>query len=632
MKTYYYLAAIATTMALASCSESDFVGEEVQKPRENQKEIVFVSGTKGLSRANHVGADAAALLNNRFIVEGTKGTGSVATSVVYDNYKVEWMANSANISASNTADWDYVGLTPYELSDISGEQEIKYWDYSSPQYDFIAYSLGTASPQYSGADDDSKVKVTKIDPVTATNNSVGAYTMRGVTDELSKVYIADLVTVKQANYGAGVNLSFRKLAAKIRLAIYETIPGYSVRDVEFYTDGATPAANAAGTNFALYSAAEDFISKGTFMVYFPTVNSPLNTDNNKAHVALDPTGATRSTFGTWGALDYRNAKTLEGATANYLGETSATATYAGSTPEKRYFNVLPNEVASAYTLRVNYTLVANDASGEVIKVWGANAVIPAAYTQWKSNYAYTYIFKISDKTNGSTEQLGGAEGLQAITFDAVVIDSEEFTGESVNNVCTPSITTYQQGDHVYNVDNDEYAAGDIYLMVQDGATMKNDLAAKGQLYVIDATAATAPVSEATVMDALNMGTADASGIITGRNGIKLTPSASDATVTGIPGEDGNTIVVNAGEAAMFAAAAGTTYAYAYQVSAGTPSTYYTAVYVAAGQQANGKYTKNPDGTYTLYTSATALTEGAYFYEQFSNNNNNYAVKVIKVQL
>jgi len=629
MKTNYYLVAVAS-MALVACSENEFIGEEVQNSKQNNLQAIeFVSSTKGLSRANHVGADAASLLNNEFIVEATKGASSVASSVVYDNYRVVWTENSANTSASNAYDWSYVGLTKWGNSDILGDQEIKYWDYSASQYDFIAYSMGTADAYFTGADDDAKVKVTKINPANATNNASGAYTLRGVTDELSKVYIADLVTVPQANYGKGVNISFRKLAAKIRLAMYETIPGYSVRDVEFFTDG-LPSATTAGTstNFSLFSAAEDFISKGTFMVYYPTVNTPANSDNNKAHVASS--SATKATYGVYGALDYVNSKTIEGTAANYLGETSATATYAGSTTNKQYYNVLPNETASAFTLRVNYTLVANDGSLETIKVYGAQAVIPAAYTQWKSNYAYTYIFKISDKTNGSTEQLGGVEGLQAVTFDAVVIDSEEHTGESVNNINTPSITTYQQVAGVYNVNNNEYAAGDIYVMVQDGATMKGDLATKGKLYTIDASTATAALSEATVMDALNMGSTT-SGVTTGRNGIKLTEATADATITGIPGEDGNTIVVTAGQAAMFTGVTGTTYAYTYLVSDAADTEYYTAVLVASGQQADGKYTRNADGTYTLYTETAALTADTYFYEKMTNNNSIYAVKVIKVQ-
>ena len=53
------------------------------------------------------------------------------------------------------------------------------------------------------------------------------------------------------------------------------------------------------------------------------------------------------------------------------------------------------------TLKCNYTLY-NSISGETIDVTGATAVIPSQYLQWKPNFRYTYLFKISENTNGTT--------------------------------------------------------------------------------------------------------------------------------------------------------------------------------------------------------------------------------------
>ena len=77
------------------------------------------------------------------------------------------------------------------------------------------------------------------------NVKTAAYTFTGTADDLSKCYIADLVTVKKKNedkgtygdkgaYGDPVVLTFRSLGTKVRIGIYETVPGYSVRDVKFY--------------------------------------------------------------------------------------------------------------------------------------------------------------------------------------------------------------------------------------------------------------------------------------------------------------------------------------------------------------------------------------------------------------
>jgi hypothetical protein len=106
-------------------------------------------------------------------------------------------------------------------------------------------------------------------------------------------------------------------------------------------------------------------------------------------------------------------------------------------------------------LYVDYELY-NSVSGETIHVYGAKAVVPSIYMKWNPNYAYTYLFKISDNTNGATSPtVGTPTGLFPITFDAVVVNTEEGnTQETITTVATPSITTYQNGSAI--TANDEY--------------------------------------------------------------------------------------------------------------------------------------------------------------------------------
>ena len=87
-----------------------------------------------------------------------------------------------------------------------------------------------------------------------------------------------------------------------------------------------------------------------------------------------------------------------------------------------------------------------DSSGETIKVTGATAAVPAAFSKWKANTSYTYLFKISDNTNGKTNPDKPTVGLYPITFDAVVAAEVDGTEQgTITSVSTPSITTYQQG-------------------------------------------------------------------------------------------------------------------------------------------------------------------------------------------
>ena len=131
-----------------------------------------------------------------------------------------------------------------------------------------------------------------------------------------------------------------------------------------------------------------------------------------------------------------------------------------------YFTVLPTPAltnASAILIKCDYTLTADDHSGEVINVKGATAAIPAAFSKWEANTRYTYLFKISDNTNGTTGTPGSTDpsGLYPITFDAVVQEVEQGT---TTTVATPSITTYQDGSVVGNTI--EYKTGKaIYATV-----------------------------------------------------------------------------------------------------------------------------------------------------------------------
>ena len=77
-------------VAFAACTNDDFVGNNVPANENEANAIVFGGGLKAITRADHVGADAANLLNNHFTVAGFKGDGDVtatvvATGTVFDN-------------------------------------------------------------------------------------------------------------------------------------------------------------------------------------------------------------------------------------------------------------------------------------------------------------------------------------------------------------------------------------------------------------------------------------------------------------------------------------------------------------------------------------------------------------------
>ena len=137
-----------------------------------------------------------------------------------------------------------------------------------------------------------------------------------------------------------------------------------------------------------------------------------------------------------------------------MGTTSTAPSWgtdADMNTTSKYFTVIPSPsalTAQPLLIKCDYVLTADDGKNETIKVSGATAAIPAAFCKWNPNTSYTYLFKISDNTNGTTGTPGTTdpEGLFPITFDAAVIAEIDGTQQgTITTVSTPSITTYQEG-------------------------------------------------------------------------------------------------------------------------------------------------------------------------------------------
>lgn len=618
MKKYLFYAVVAIGM-LASCADNEYVGEIANSPNDpsNSGEIVFGLGVKGMTRGDIYGNAAADLLGNHFYVTGTKGT-EAATSptptLVFDNYLVQYGINTAGTTESNTANWEYVGVTPdgtkYDKLSALNRQTIKYWDFSAAQYDFLAFSTGTFNAKKTTTPAADEIGVTAMKYGTDLAGSGVAYTFYLPSENaLAQAYISDITEVPQTDFGKEVQLKFKSLGSKVRVALYETVPGYSVKDVKFYTvDGTTTFDDAKGTNAALIFTSDGALAlKGQIDVYFPHVGngnaSKDDYDKAAATVTTGTTAADKTTSKTFGALtlvsrEADEVKEIAGTPVTYgpededvfLGRTLPTASFAGDEAKNFYMNVFPVSSNAPITLRVDYTLVPIDGAAETITVKGAKAVVPATYTKWLPNYAYTYIFKISDNTNGWTGTASQHAGLFPITFDAVVAEATDATGEqkTITTVATPTITTYQQG---HDITKDEYSKAtgkNIYVQVMDNstatATLKGDLngttkdgTKRSLLYAVTGTTS---ASEALVMDALENRSKDASDGITGRNKVVLTPATIDATVESIVnGPDDNPITVTAGQAAEIAYTLNAgTYAYVYDYSSATDAKKYTTIY------------------------------------------------------
>lgn len=556
-----YLIIAASALALAGCSSDDFLGDGSGNGQNSANSMITFGGETGkILRANSVKEQAADLLGKNFVVVGFKGSETSAANnenYAFDHYNVNYVNGTANTTESNTENWEYVNQNMEvrgagkSLAEKAKLQTIKYWDHSCKSYDFIAFSMGKG---HTDAGATTYAKPTAVDKA---NLASAAYTLTGDVNTLGECYISDMKTVLKADYSKkAVAMSFRHLTSKVRIALYETVPGYVISDVKFYDVAKDGKPSDKGTLFGTFN------NKGTLTVYFPTTgtDNASNADHNKAHVSFkadDTEGTvTKKEFGT---VKYNNQQEDEiVAETKYLSQNAATPSYCGDAKEY-YQTVLPAEGSSQpANLRIDYKLTATDGTGEVINVKGATATVPAKYTEWKSGYAYTYIFKISQNTNGSTG--GTSTGLTAISFDAVVIDDEKNgLQQTITTDSDPSITTYGFKDGKVTTTGNEYVAGtDIYATVHVPATATTataTTAAPQKLYTVTIEEGAAQtINEASVANAIAIanGTQDAAGktwTVQDANGKKMivTEAAADVakTVTKVPTEDGHDLDVNA---------------------------------------------------------------------------------------
>lgn len=276
---------------------------------------------------------------------------------VFPGYYVNWTANTAATTTTNTHDWEYI-LTSYP------DQSIKYWDFSAKAYRFFAVTSyegedagepyatnktyeadGTYGASYptkeftmlANCSDDDGDATPEEDEVIAANMAATPY--------FSRLWFStnELPTYSDKQYGKPVTLQFVKPYSKVRFMFtYSYAPeGIKLREKVFKpSDGS------------------GIVRKGTFTVIYPLTGTATN---EMFTVTPDPS----------------HTGELTAFTQEYIID--------GGPEREKWYTVLPNNTQGSYTLYVKI-------SGE-----DKTAVVPETYMTWLPGYAYTYIFKITEE-------------------------------------------------------------------------------------------------------------------------------------------------------------------------------------------------------------------------------------------
>lgn len=445
MKKYIFLAASALT--LASCTSDDFLGDTPGSTPTSANSAIKFDGDAGkISRAtSNTAKTTEGKLDYQFKIYGVKKVADNKYSDVFKDYSI-WY--NTNHTTSNTNNWEYVGQKDNSFTPNAGttitlgkDQTIKYWDYASTDYHFVAGSPISAF-KYT-LDDNGDIKSATVSSlgghITAKEKTEGS----AYATEPNPVYVAEPVVVISDAYKKPVKFNFVRQQTKVRVGIYETIPGYSISKINFYAynDDTKGLKVSDGNNIILTSGTDKYFKGGT------NISGTISYDWNKTPAVYTFTYTDNSLTES---KNWYGGKFAKGVEATVSTETDKAKLYGtdGDMESTGYFTVLPTPSetdAQPILIKCDYTLKSIDGSEETIEVKGATAAIPAAYSKWNTNTLYTYLFKISDNTNGYTGSDSNKTGLYPITFDAAVKEAEFGMQGTITTFTTPSITTYQVG-------------------------------------------------------------------------------------------------------------------------------------------------------------------------------------------
>ncbi len=437
-KSLFFLASLPL---LASCASDELVDTSVPDTGSSKSYISFTTNQKNITRAIPLqNAD-----HYNFGVFAYKNTETVNN--IMDNYlvgysdetnKIGYAFGAGQTTAGDAAGelngksmWQYEMLGSSEYDYTGGEgfytkdqttymsnvanQYLRYWDMASDNTMFYAYSPyvngSTATASYNNS-------THKMDIPDGT-------IMAGMNNPTAYEFMIAATQVAKADYGHDVALNFKRLNAKVNIKFWEDLDGYSVRvvDLKAPNPAASPAdpglkgvqakpATCTGTpntTGATYAVAEYYTKSGA-TVDFSTWNAP---------VVNMATGTKTS-----------DCLVFSAPTADAIGTTRVMA----SASEDTYY-AIPKGAATTgtdcgFTFHVSYELTST--TGEKILVKDARVFVPADYCNWAANTHYTYIFKITKGSNGSTESdptidpndpdVPTETGLYPIVFDNCTVE------------------------------------------------------------------------------------------------------------------------------------------------------------------------------------------------------------------
>ena len=423
--------ATASLALLASCSsDTELTGKQEIETKANAIGFEVLNRNGIITKAGEGRATLHESGHYNFGVFAYKNNNSGGQEIM-KNYLVGYNGANATSTGScvgyfmdnvqttlNTSKWAYekLGSTDYTYEGTDGyykksdtfymsnvaNQYLKYWDKSSQSVEFYAYApyingTATATINYS-----SKTITIPIED--------------GYDDESKHEYMFAYNIVNNSQYGSQVQLNFKRISACLNIKFYEDVKGYKVDILNLMENGnsgvaAAPAKAVVGSGNTTTYQYGTLYHKGGAEIKFSNT-TPL----------LTVTGNSDETFNQT-AQDHIKFAIPTGILPEEKTDAKASDT--------NYYVIPANDVntQTGLTFHVTYKLTSED-TGETIIVRNATVHVKYDYCKWQPNYVYTYIFRITKSSTGSTgspdidpsDPSVGNQALYPIIFDDCTVE------------------------------------------------------------------------------------------------------------------------------------------------------------------------------------------------------------------
>jgi len=451
-----------------------------------------VSGTTGLADAevmnNYLvgwsnGTDKGYDKTGATTWAATPGTVAPATSAEKDHYS-PWFYEGLGSS-------EYSGTSPYyttsdaDYMSKNANQYLRYWDLAYANTNFYCYA-----PYNKNVTFDKATNIMTFPATGAIRDGYDEYLNSGYNAHSRTLGEFMYAGVQATNSSlSDVTVPFKHMGAQLFIRFYEDIPGYRVEIIDLGAHNGTMATGTPSTSGVEITAdmakgiqaAPSLTPTHTIGTYYTTSGATINYSSSMTEPVYTPSWTSSTSVSTplmfkiptaglstagnapdnlsaFTPVDDGNPSTTD-PTYNVIPEkvTTGVQTYSYS-PTIYYPVAQPTTSTTGFTFHVSYRLIAKD-NGEVITVHNATVHVPVTgtvvsnnetdpvtpsddthvasgsnyyITAWQPNVKYTYTFKITKNSTGTTNPTttidptdptpSSIKSLYPIVFDAATID------------------------------------------------------------------------------------------------------------------------------------------------------------------------------------------------------------------